>query len=136
MRPEEELLRTVEALVRTATSLKTRVPQRLHAVKVLLGIAHSPVWQTANDTHLVEATVGLNRALPLVEEIANSEYYSQQTRSRRYSQQTRSRAEALAAAIKGKRPAAAKSVAALPRDSSGSRITTDPNRTLPFTRGR
>ena len=119
MRPEEELLRTVEALVRTATSLKTRVPQRLHAVKVLVGIAHRhPVGQ-ADDPHVVEASVGLNLALPFVEEIANSQQYSQQTRSRRYSQLTRSRAETLAAAIRGRRPAPAKSVAAPAQDSFG-----------------
>ena len=103
MRPEEELLRTVEALVRTATSVKTRVPQRLHAVKILLGFAHRPIWQMANDPR-VQAAVGLNRALPFVEEIANSQQYSQQTRSRRYSQQTRSRAEALAEAIRRSGP--------------------------------
>ena len=144
VRPEEELLRTVEALVRTATSVKTRVPQRLHAVKVLLGFAHRHIWRIANDPHVLEAAVGLDRALPFVEGIANSQQYSQRTRSRRYSQQTRSRAEALAAAIRVKRPPAdeghypppGKSVAAPAQDSSGSRITSEPNRTFPFTRAR
>lgn len=103
MRPHEELFRTVEALVRTANGLKTRVPQRLHAVKILLGIANRPEGQMASNAHIVEAIVGLNRALPFIEAIANSEQPSPQTRSRRYSQLTRSRAEALAIAIRARR---------------------------------
>jgi hypothetical protein len=144
VRPEDELLRIVEALVRTATSLKTHVPQRLHAVKVLLGIAQRQLRNVANDAHIVEAAVGLNRALPFLEEIATSQQYPLQRRSRRYSEQTRSRAEALAAAIRGKRPPAdeghypalEKSVTAPAQGSSRSRITTEPNRTFPFTRAR
>jgi hypothetical protein len=58
----------------------------------------------ANDAHRVEATVGLDRALPILEEIANSQQHSQQTRLRTYSERTRSRAEALAIAIRGNRP--------------------------------
>ena len=103
MRPHEELLRTVEALVGTATGLKTRVPQRLHAVKMLLRVTNRPEGKMASNAYIVEATIGLNRALPFIEEIANSEQSSQQTRSRRYSQLTRSRAEALAIAIRAKR---------------------------------
>jgi hypothetical protein len=103
VRPHEELLRTVEALVRTATGLQTRVPQRLHAVKILLRIANRPEGKMAGNPHIVEATVGLNRALPFIEDIANSDQLSQQTRSRRYSQLTRSRAAGLAIAIRTKR---------------------------------
>jgi len=144
VRPEDELVRIVEALVRTATGLKTHVPQRLHAVKVLLGVAQRQLGKVANDAHVAEATAGLNRALPFLEEIATSQQYSEQRRSRHYSQQTRSRAEALAAAIRVKRPPAdeghypppGKSVAAPAQDSSGSRITSEPNRTFPFTRAR
>ena len=94
MRGEQELLRVVEAVIRTATSLNTRVPQRLHAVKLLLHFAYSAGGQTLNDTHISEATVGLDRALPHIEQIAGSQ---------RLSRQTRSRAEALATAIRGKR---------------------------------
>src|SRR5262249_27561012 len=103
VRPHEELLRTVEALVGTATSFKTRVPQRLHAVKILLRIANRPEGKMAGNAHIVEATVGLNRALPFIEDIANSDQLSQQTQSRRYSQLTRSRAEGLVIAVRSKR---------------------------------
>jgi len=56
-----------------------------------------PLGQKADDAHIVEAAANLNRALPFLEQIANSEQYSQGTRSR---------AEVLAVVIRGKQTAA------------------------------
>jgi hypothetical protein len=93
---ENLFLRTVELLVREVTSPNTGVRQRLRAVAQLLRIAGMPVGEKTNDAHIVEAAANLTRALPFLEQIANSQ---------RYSQGTRSRAEALAVAIRGKQPA-------------------------------